>query len=190
MPQLASCHKIAPLLCMIIFSTTQVNAQEGLFAKISIGSGYTTEYSNINGTAKSIVTKNHTIGWGITDDFAVQIGEFGGLNKKTVGEFDYINLDAVGLGFVYRAPIGIKISALGGYAKVSFAKEWTESFGEDGGDGYGINMSIDKEWFIAKKWGARIGPQFYWLKTTETDYKFYNVSVNASLVFYLKGVIL
>jgi hypothetical protein len=49
-------------------------------------------------------------------------------------------------------------------------------------------MSIDKEWFVAKRWGIRLGPQFYWLKTIDTDYKFSNVSINGSLVFYLTPV--
>lgn len=176
------------MFCFIFFSTTYVNAQKGFFVKFSLGPGYTTEYSNINGSAFSIATKNHAIGWGITDNFAVQIGEFGGLNKEKVGDYDYINLDVFGLGFSYRTPIDLKISIIGGYSIVSFAKEWSESFGDNGGNGYGINMSIDKEWFIAKRWGLRVGPQLFWLKTIDTDYKFFNVSVNGSVVFYLKPV--
>ena len=182
------CYKLVLLFCVVFFSTTNVEAQKGLFIKFSLGPGYTTEYSNINGSAFSIMTKNHAIGWGITDKFALQIGEFGGLNKLKVGEYNYINLDAFGLGFTYRTPIGIKISFLGAYSKVSFDKKWSEATGDDGGNGYGINMSIDKEWFIAKRWGIRLGPQVFWLKTNETDYEFFNVSLNASIVFYLKPV--
>ena len=181
------CYKIVFFFCIIFFSTTYVNAQKGLFIKFSLGLGYTTEYSNINGSGFTI-TKNHAIGWGITDKFAVQIGEFGGLNKQKVGDYNYINLDAFGLGFSYRTPIDIKISVLGAYSKVSFAKKWSESFGDDGGNGYGINMCIDKEWFIAKRWGLRIGPQFFWLKTTDTGYNFFNISLNGSVVFYLTPV--
>lgn len=77
---------------------------------------------------------------------------------------------------------------MGGYSKVSFAEKWSEAFGGDGGKGYGINMSIDKEWLLAKRWGIRLGPQVSWLKTRETDYKFVNVSLNGSVVFYLKPV--
>jgi len=182
------CNKLLLLFCFIFFSTTYVNAQKGLFIKFSIGPGYTTEYSNINGSGFAIATKNHAIGWGITDKFAVQIGEFGGLNKQKFGDYNYINLDAFGLGFSYRTPIDIKISVLGAYSKVSFAKKWSQAFGDDGGNGYGINMSVDKEWFFAKRWGVRIGPQLFWLKTKETDYKFFNVSLNGSVVFYLTPV--
>lgn len=82
----------------------------------------------------------------------------------------------------------IKISVLGAYSKVSFAKEWTEPFGSDGGNGLGINMSIDKEWFVAKRWGFRLGPQLFWINTAETGYKFFTISLNSTLVFYLKPV--
>lgn len=108
------CNQLVLLICLIIFSTTYANAQKGLFVKFSLGPGYTTEYSTINGSGISIATKNHAIGWGITDKFAIQIGEFGGLNKLKVGEYNYINLDAFGLGFSYRTPIDIKISFFGG----------------------------------------------------------------------------
>jgi hypothetical protein len=186
--KLKICGKLILLHCFIFLSLSQVNAQKGLFGKISVGPGFTTEYSNINSNGLSIVTKNHAIGWGITDKFAVQIGEFGGLNKQKVGDYDYINLDAFGLGFCYTTPIGLKISVLGAYSKVSFAKKWSEPEGDDVGNGVGINMSVDKEWFIAKRWGIRLGPQLFWLKTSKTDYKFFNVSLNGSLVFYLTPV--
>ena len=149
---------------LLLSQIAMLHAQEGLFVKFSLGPGYTREYSNIYDSGLSVATKNHAIGWGITDKFAVQIGEFGGLNKFKVGEYNYINLDAKGLGFTYRTPQGIKISVIGAYSEVSFAKEWSEPFGDDGGTGYGINMSIDKEWFAAKRWGLRLGPQFFWLK--------------------------
>ena len=182
------CCKLILPVCIIFFSLSYVNAQKGLLVKLSVGSGFTTEYSNINSNGFSLVTKNHAIGWGITDKFALQIGEFGGLNKQKVGDYNYINLDAFGLGFSYRTPIGIKISVLGAYSMVSFAQKWSDAFGKDGGNGYGINMSIDKEWFIAKRWGIRLGPQLFWLKTSKTDYRFFNASLNGSLVFYLTPV--
>ncbi len=176
------------LINFTFLSTAYVTAQKGLFIKASLGPGYTTEYSNINNSGFSILTKNHAIGWGITDDFAVHIGEFGGLNKQKVGEYNYINLHAYGLGFSYRTANNIIISVLGAKSKVSFAKKWTESSGAPGGKGYGMNMSVDKEWFFAKRWGVRVGPQFFLLKTAKTDYKFFNISINGSVVFYLTPV--
>jgi len=176
------------VFCILLFQINMLNAREGLFIKFSLGPGYTTEYSNINSSDFAIATKNHAIGWGITDKFALHIGEFGGLVKQKVGDYNYINLDAFGLGFSYMTPIDIRLSFLGAYSKVSFAKEWSQAFGDDGGNGYGINMSIDKEWLVAKRWGIMVGPQLFWLKTMETDYKFFNVSLNGSVIFYLTPV--
>ena len=181
------CNKLVLLICFIFFSTANIEAQKGLFIKLSLGPGYTTEYSSINSSGFTI-TKNHAIGWGITDKFALQIGEFGGLVWQKFENYNYINLDAFGLGFSYRTPIDIKISVLGAYSKVSFAHKWSEATGDDGGNGIGINLSMDKEWFIAKRWGIGLGPQVFWLKTIETNYKFFNVSLNASVVFYLTPV--
>lgn len=180
--------KLIITVLLIMSVGSNIFAQKGLFIKFSLGSGFTTEYSNINGSGFSVATKNHAIGWGITDKFALQIGEFGGLNKQKFGDYNYINLDAFGLGFSYRTPIGVKISVLGAYSKVSFAKKWSEAFGDNGGNGYGINMSIDKEWLLSKRWGVRVGPQLFWLRTIETDYKFFNVSINGSVVFYFTPI--
>jgi hypothetical protein len=176
------------LFVSFMFCAINVQAQKGFFVQVSVGPGFTTEYSGINGSGMALVTKNHTIGWGLTEKFALQIGEFGGLNKQKVGEFNYINLDAFGLGFTYRTPIDVKVSVLGAYSKVAFARKWSEPFGEDGGKGYGMNLRIDKEWFIAKRWGIRLGPHVYWIKTVDTNYQFFNVSLNGSAVFYLSPV--
>jgi len=185
---LGNCGKFILPYCFILLSLSQVNAQKGLFVKFSVGPGFTSEYSKINRNGLSIVTKNHAIGWGITDKFAIQFGEFGGLNKLKAVDYNYINLDAFGLGFCYKTPIDLKVSVLGAYSKVSFAKNWSEPEGDDGGNGVGLNMSLDKEWFIAKRFGIRLGPQLFWLKTSKTDFKFFNVSLNGSLVFYLTPV--
>lgn len=176
------------LFCITLLSATNVLAQKGLFAKFSLGSGYATEYSSINGHGFAIAMKNHSIGWGITDKFALHIGEFGGLVKQKVGDYNYINLDAFGLGFSYKTPIDIRLSFLGAYSKVSFAKKWTEASGEAGGNGFGGNLSIDKEWSMSKRWGIQLGPQLLWLKTKETNYKFFSASLNCSIVFHLTPV--
>lgn len=181
-------HKYILIISVLLFSTTNSNAQKGLFVKFSLGPGYTTEFSNINTSGLAIASKNHTIGWGFTDKFALQIGEFGSLNKIKSNNYQYVNLDAFGFGFVYRTPIDLKVSVLGAYSKASFPDKWWEAKGADGGNGFGFNISIDKEWFIAKRWGIGIGPQVFWLKTTETDYQFFNVSLNGSIVFYLTHV--
>ena len=186
--QIVSYYKAIFLFSIFFLFATNTNAQKGLFIKFSLGTGFTTEYASINSNSLSIAMKNHAIGWGITDKFALHGGEFGGLIKQKVGDYNYINLDAFGLGFSYMTPINIRLSFLGAYGKASFAKKWTEASGDDGGKGYGINMSIDKEWFIAKRWGVRLGPHLFWFKTKETNYAFFNVSLNGSIVFYLTPV--
>lgn len=178
-------YKISILFALLIFININVNAQDGLFIKFSLGPGITTEYSKINSSGFAIATKNHAIGWGFSDDFAIQIGEFGSLNKQSVGDYKYINLDAFGIGFSYKFENELKISMLGAYTKVSFAHNWWEAGGDDGGSGFGMNISLDKEWFISKRWGLRVGPQIFWLKTNDTGYKFFNASLNGSIVFYL-----
>ena len=176
------------LLCLVLFSASSIQAQKGLFVKVSLGPGYTMEFSKINSSGMSIVTKNHAIGWGITDKLGVQIGEFGGLTKISTSDYDYINLHAYGLGVTYRIANGLKIAILGAKSRVAFAKEWTESKGDVDGYGYGFNMSLDKEWYIGKRWGVRVGPQMFYLQTDETDYQFLNASINGSIVFYLSPV--
>lgn len=178
-------QKLLLSICLLLVTLTGAEAQKGLFLKFSVGPGLTTEYSNINNSFLSIVTKNHAIGWGITENLAVQVGEFGGLNKQKIGDYEYINLDVFGAGICYRTPLDIKISTIVGYGKVSYARKWYKSLGDSGGKGYGINLSVDKEWFPATKWGIRVGPQISWMKTTDTNYKFFNVSFNAGVVFYL-----
>lgn len=135
----------------------------------------------------SFGTKNHAIGWGITDDFAIQIGEFGSLIKQKVGEYNYINTDAFGLGFSYRTPIDLKVAMNFTYAEVHFAYKGTDQLGDYKGNGYGMNLSVDKEWLLGNKWGVRIGPQFYWMEFKKSNYRFLNASVNGSVVFYLSS---
>ena len=49
------CGKLILLYCFIFLPLSHVNAQKGLFVKISVGPGFTTEYSNINSNGLSIV---------------------------------------------------------------------------------------------------------------------------------------
>lgn len=172
-------------ICVLILLSGYAKAQKGPFIKVSIGSGFTTEFTGINNYGHSMVNKNHAVGWGITDDFALQIGEFGSLNKIKTEDDNYINTDAFGVGFSYRISSGIKISSLLAYSLTSFEKKWWETEGEVRGKGFGINMSIDKEWLISQRWSFHLGPQIYWIKTKDLDYEFFNISLNASIVFHL-----
>ncbi len=173
------------LFFMIILSTFIAKAQKGLHVKLSLGTGFTTEYSGINKLGLSIVTKNHTVGWGITENFGLHIGELGSLNKIETEGYQYINTDGFGVGFSCRIAMGVKISTLIAYSKVSYEEKWWTTDGEVRGKGIGANLSLDKEWFVAKRWGVRLGPHVYWVKTHDAEYEFFNISINGSIVFYL-----
>ncbi len=172
-------------LCLLCFTITNIEAQEGLFIKMSVGPGLMIENSNINGSGFTIVTKNHAIGWGFNEKSALFIGEFGGLINKKVREYNFINLDAFGVGFSYYTPFHLRASVMGGYGTVSLAHDWKEPSGVKDGKGFGLNLSVEKEWIIAKRWGVGIGTQAFYLKTLDTDYQFINFSINLVGTFYL-----
>lgn len=172
---------------LILLSTTLVVAQKGLFLRFSLGPGFTTETSSINNSGLAIAAKNHAIGWGINEKFTIYIGEFGSLNKISTGTYNYINTDAFGLGLAYRTPQNFKFSLAGGYSWVSLSTSWKEQ-GDWSGEGYGINMSVFKEWYFAKRFGFGVGPQAYLIRTTDMEYLFLNFSLNFSLSFYLTPV--
>lgn len=181
-------YKVLFTFFIIFISTACLHAHDGLFVKFSLGPGYTLENSSINESGFTIATKNHSIGWGFNKKYALYLGEFGGLIKLKVGDYNFINLDAFGLGFTFNTPFNIHVSLSGAYGKVSFARKWYEPEGDDGGNGYALNINAEKEWLLAKRWGFRIGPQAFFLKTTKTDYRFMNISLNCSIVFYFTPV--
>ncbi len=176
---------MAVLIIMMFFFFTESHAQKGLFVKISMGSGYIKEYTSLKKVGWSVVAKNHAIGYGITDKFALQVGELGGLVKIKTKEYDFVNINGFGVGFNYRIRKDVNLSVLGASGSVAFAKKWTDPSGDSAGKGYGFNMSLDKEWFLGKRWGLRLGPHLFWFKTTDTHYRFFNASLNGSVVFYL-----
>lgn len=180
--------KLLIAFCVICISATYVEAHEGLFVKMSVGPGLMLENSRINGSGFTMVTKNHAIGWGFNEKYALFIGEFGGLINKKVGEYNFINLDAFGVGLSYSTPFNVRVSVMGAYGKVSLAHNWWEATGDNDGNGFGINFSVEKEWILAERWGVGIGPQVFYLKTMETDYQFINFSINFMGTFYLTPV--
>ncbi len=176
------------LLGMFIFiSIISVEAHDGFFLKFSPGFGYVNEYSNNDESGLATPTKNHAFGWGFNDKYAAFIADFGSLiklNKKS-GEYDYINLDAFGLGLTYFTPVKINISVAAAYGMVSFAHSWWEAIGDNKGEGYAMNVSLDKEWALSKRLCVGLGPHIFFLRTMPpSDYSFLNVSMNLFAVFY------
>jgi hypothetical protein len=102
-----------------------------------------------------------------------------------VREYNFINLDAFGVGFSYYTPFHLRVSVMGAYGQVSLAHDWRESLGVKDGTGFGLNLSVEKEWIVAKRWGVGIGTQAFYLKTMDTNYQFINFSINFVGTFYL-----
>ena len=98
-------NKLLIAFCFICISITYVEAHEGLFVKMSVGPGLMLENSRINGSGFTIVTKNHAIGWGLNEKYALFIGEFGGLINKKVGEYNFINFSINVMGTFYLTPV-------------------------------------------------------------------------------------
>ena len=181
-------YKVLLVFCIILISATSVKAHEGIFLKFSIGPGFMTGFSNIKGSGYAIGTKNHAIGWAFNDKYALSVTEFGSFVKKKVGEYNYINLDAFGLGFTYYTPLDINLFVSGGYSQAAFARDWHEATGDVKGKGYGINMSLEKEWMVSKRVGIGTGAQAFYIKTNNSKYDFMNFSVNFIAHFYFTPI--
>jgi hypothetical protein len=176
-------NTILLLLSIIFMFTTHLKAQEGLFVRISLGPGIMKEYSTINEFGFTIATKNHAIGWGFKDKYAVSFGEFGAFIRKDIGEkYQYINLDAYGLEFAYRTQSNINFHVSGAYGTVHFSDSWKKQ-GEFIEDGYAVALGVDKKWVLSKRFDLGVGPHTFFLNTP--NYTFTNFSINFWLDFYL-----
>ena len=169
-----------------LFSLYYAAAQDGLFIRLSIGPGYTYEAAKEHASALAIANKNHVVGWNFNDKFGFYVGEFGSLNKMIISDYDYINLDAFGIGFLYRFSENYIAYVTGAFGMVSFAKDWTEPMGDDGGSGYGIAVAIAKEWVFRNNWAFSLGPQCYFIRTVDTEYQFFSTSFNLGISYYFK----
>jgi hypothetical protein len=172
------------ILLLFLISASFAEPRDGFFIRFSVGSGYHTERSSLNENGFTTPAKNHAIGWGFHKKYALQISDFGGLIKNKVGEYDYINLDALGLGLTYYLPFNSYLTLSGGYGKVTFAHNWWEITNDGKETGYAINMSLDKEWLIANRWGVGVGAQGFFFKTKEIEYEFVHLGINCIVSYY------
>ncbi|MCJ7800985.1 MAG: hypothetical protein MUP82_01355 [Candidatus Marinimicrobia bacterium] len=176
-------YKLLFLLGMIFVSTTCIEAQNGPFLRFSLGPGVMREYSTINEPGFTIVSKNHAIGWGFNNKYAVYYSEFGAWISKDIGEeYQYINLDAYGLGLAYRTQRKINFYVSGAYGTVYFSDSWKKQ-GDYIEDGYALALGVDKKWELSNRFDLGAGPLLSYFKTT--NYTFTNFSVNFWLDFYL-----
>jgi len=171
------------MVSMLLILSGSIQAQNGLFVRFSLGPGFMKEFTSIEGSGPTLASKNHAIGWGFSDRYAIYIGEFGGLIKKPVGEYSYINLDAAGLGVRYRTPWDLDISVGAGYGQVALAENWKEPIGDIDGEGWGINLSIEKTWQVGDHWRLGAGPQAFYLTTQDREYDFASMSFNVVINF-------
>lgn len=111
----------AILFLMIFFSSiSHTQARDGFFVRFSIEPGFYWEQSSFNESGFTTPAKNHAIGWGFQQKFALQSSDFGGLIKNTVGGYHYINLDALGLGLTYNMLYNTSITLSRGQGKSYF----------------------------------------------------------------------
>lgn len=176
-------YKFLLLISLTFFLSANVNAQKGPFLRISLGPGFLTEYTSINESGFTYVAKNHAIGWGFNDKYAVYYSEFGAFTKKDIGEeYQFINLDAYGLGLAYNLENNISFHASGGYGTVHFSDSWKKQ-GNFMEDGYAIALGVNKKWGLTKRIDLGVGPLISYFKTE--NYTFTNFSVNFWLDIFL-----
>lgn len=181
-------HNSLLLFFVIFISATYAEAHDGFFIRFSIGPGYYTEQASLNESGFTIPAKNHAFGWGFHKKYALQISDFGGLIKNNVGEYDYINLDALGLGLKYYMPLNTSITLSVAQGKVTFARNWWEISDAGKETGVAINLSLDKEWLIAKRWSLGIGAHGFLFKTSDIEYEFIQFGINGIITFYFTPV--
>ena len=181
-------NKTTLLFFLVFISASYVEAHDGLFIRFSVGPGYYMERSGLDKSGFTTPAKNHAVGWGFHQKFALQISDFGGLIKKTVGEYHYINLDALGIGLTYYMPCNTSVTLSGGRGKVTFARNWWENTNNGKETGYAINMSMDKEWLISKRWGVGIGTHGFLFKTHKIEYEFIQFGINGAITYHFTPV--
>ncbi|MBN1780082.1 hypothetical protein JW948_03080 [bacterium] len=176
-------YKTFFISCLIFIASFNIMAQKGPFLRFSLGPGIMKEFSTINESGLTIVTKNHAIGWCFEDKLTVYYSEFGAfISKDTDQKYHFINLDAYGLGIAYRTRSRINYHLSGAYGTVHFSDSWNKQ-GDYIEDGYAIAFGIEKNWLLLKRIELGLGPHSFILITD--NYSFTNFSLNFWFNFYL-----
>ena len=177
------------ILLPIIFVTIGfTQAHDGIYIRFSLGPGFMYESSSINESGFILPAKNHALGYGFKEKYAFYISDFGGLVHKKVGEYNYINLDALGLGFTYYLSSNLSLSFSAAHGEVAFAEKWYEATGNDKDEGFAIDMSVDKEWPLSRHFSFNLGMVGSYFKTNDIDYEFISFSLNCTLAYYLNSI--
>ena len=178
-----ACQLLLPLLLLLMPGSAA--AREGLFLRFGLGPGVVVEGGPVQGTVLALPAKDHAIGYGLTEHFAVQLADFGALVYQQVGEYEYLNLDGLGPGVTVFLPRNALVSLSAGYGAVGFARKWWEATGSDKHGGIAISASARKEWPLSRKWALGVGGQACFFRTSRADYTFCVLSAEASAAFYL-----
>lgn len=180
-------HFLALLLILAAhaFAAAPAAAQRGLFVRFALGPGAAAEASVLHGGMPALAAKNHAIGYGLTDRFAVQLAEYGGLYRKTVGAYRYINVDVTALGATWFLPGDVNVSLAAGYGQVAFARHWYTPVGENRDGGLALAAAIRKEWPLAPHWTVGVGLPAYAVRTFDRGYTFVGLAAVGTVSFYL-----
>lgn len=167
--------KLVMLIVIIFFTISTTSAQNGPYIRFSLGVGLDSEFQTLKANMFGYGVKNHAIGWGFKDKYAVFFHDFGADSKIDIGEkYHYIKLDAYGLGFSYRTPKNINFHFSGGYSTLHFSDSYKKQ-GDFIEEGYAISLGVDKKWVLTKRFDVGIGPVFSFHKFPK--YTFTNIGI-------------
>jgi len=179
-------YKVFLLTCILFAIPTHADTNNGLFLKFCLGPGITYESSSVHDAGLVLAGKNHAIGWAFKDKYAIYYNEFGGLIRKTVDGYNYINTDAYGLGFSYKTSFHLLMSFSVAYSTVHFDHKWYLANTEKTrGAGYGCNLGLGKDFKLSKRFF--LGPDIHlvFIETRNSNFRFLGVNINCALKFYL-----
>jgi 3-methyladenine DNA glycosylase Tag len=75
-----------------------------------------------------------------------------------------------------------------GQGNVTFDRNFWQISNQGKATGYAINLSLDKEWMISKRWSVGIGTHGFLFKTRKIEYEFMQFGINGGFTYYLKPV--
>lgn len=182
-------HK--PIICLLLLAAaahSYADDHSGVFIRFSIGTGLYSERSLLHESGLTTPAKNHAIGWAFHRTYAVHISDFGGLIKNSVGEYKYINLDALGLGITRYFPRNIFLTLSGACGKVTLAPNWYEITDAGLEEGFALNLSLNKEWFFARRWSFLVGAQGFYFRTADVAYEFFHVGITCGITHYFTPI--
>jgi len=175
----------ALVFALLLLLPATARARPGLFLRLGLGPGIAVETAQIHGAGLALVSKEHQIGYGFTDDFALWVGEIGALIQQKVGTYDYVNVDGIVLGGTIFMPHDILVSPSAGYGRVAFAKEWTEPMGDNLDDGLAFGLSAKREWYLGSYFAVAAGVVSTYFQTFHDDYTYFTFSAVLLAAFYL-----